>query len=168
VHVQPKEKRGLRPLKIGAAVAAVAAAGALAASAFAGLTANPNQLVSKMNGKQVVPAGTGAPKGTGHGEFKVRVKKQAFCYDVSFRRTGGPVRGFVFRGKRGQDSPNPGRPAVTLFNTLETSPEAGCVKGLTKKKLRRIKQHPRRFHVVLVNSRYENGAIRGQLKRPQN
>jgi hypothetical protein len=123
-------------------------------------------LISKMNGKQVVPAGSGAPNGKGNAAFKVRAKRQRLCFEITFRRTQGPVRGYIFRGKRGQEPPNPNKPAVTLFGELEASPVAGCV-PVNQKRLKRLKNKPRRFHVVLVNERYPEGAVRGQL-RPGN
>jgi hypothetical protein len=152
-------------LKLGMMLAVAAAGAALTAPAFvsAGVGVSSG-LESRMTGGQVVPHGTGAPGGIGHGEFKVRVQKHKLCFDVSFRRTGGPTRGYIFRGRAGEEPPNPQRPTVTLFGSLESSPEAGCVKDIKKKKLRRLKNEPRAFHVVLVNGQYENGAVRGQLR----
>lgn len=161
--MHPNEKRGTRPLKFGAVLAVAAAGAALAAPSFG---QGAGELVANMNGKQVVPAGTGAPNGTGQGEFKVRPQRQVLRYEVTFERTRGAVRGYIFRGKRGEEPPNPQRPAVTLFDDPKPSPQSGRVTGLRTRLLQRMKQRPRRFHVVLVNQRYENGAVRGQLKRP--
>lgn len=93
------------------------------------------------------------------------MKQRPLCYEVTFRQTGGDVEGYIFRGARGQEPPNPNKPAVTLFASPQSSPAAGCVNGVAKKKLKRLKNKPRRFHVVLVNQSYPNGAVRGQVKR---
>jgi hypothetical protein len=167
--VHPKENRGARRLKLGAIGTAFAVAVAGAALAVPSFGAkHGGQLIANMNGKQVVPSGEGAPNARGHGTFRVRPKRQRVCYEITYsqRRTQGAVRGYIFRGKRGQEPPNPNRPVVTLFGTPQSSPVAGCVTAGAKKPLRRMRQRPRRFHVVLVNQRYENGAVRGQLKRP--
>lgn len=156
-HGRAQAKLGL--LAIGVAVVALAVPASLLAGGRAG------NLDARMTGAKVVPQGTGAPNGSGHAGFRVRAAKQKLCFDMTFRRTGGAVRGYIFRGRRGEQPPNPQRPTVALFESLESSPEAGCVRNLQKKKLRRIKNMPRAFHVVLVNNRYDNGAIRGQLRR---
>jgi hypothetical protein len=154
---QERGKLGL--LAVAVAVVALAAPASLLAGGRAG------NLDARMTGAQVVPHGDGATRGIGHARFRVRVAQQKLCFDMTFQRTGGTVRAYIFRGRRGEQPPNPQRPTVTLFGSLETSPEAGCVRDLQKRKLRRIKDAPRAFHVVLVNNRYDNGAIRGQLRR---
>ena len=159
--MQPKQHPRGR-MRLGAAIA-IAAAGA--ALAIPTLATGAGGLVSKMNGNKVVPEGTGAPNGRGKATFKLRIKQRKLCYEVTFRNTGGAVRGYVFRGKRGQEPPNPNRPVVTLFATPQTSPAAGCATSVAKKKLKRLKNKPKRFHVVLVNGAYENGAVRGQIKK---
>jgi hypothetical protein len=159
-----KDERGRTQVKLGwLAIAVGLVALTVPASLLAG--GRPGNLDSRMTGAQVVPHGDGAPRGFGHAGFRVRVAKQKLCFDVRFHRTGGAVRGYIFRGRRGQEPPNPRRPTVTLFASLESSPEAGCIRNMAKRKLRRIKDMPRAFHVVLVNNRYDNGAVRGQLTR---
>jgi CHRD domain len=156
-HGRTRVKLG--PLAIAVAVVALAVPAALLAGGRSG------NLDSRMTGAQVVPHGDGAPRGIGHARFRVRAAQEKLCFDTTFQRTGGAVRGYIFRGRRGEEPPNPQRPTVTLFGSLETSPEAGCARDVKKKKLRRIKDMPRAFHVVLVNNRYDNGAVRGQLRR---
>jgi hypothetical protein len=166
-RVHSNDNRGARRLKLGAigtAFAVAVAGAALAAPSFG--AKHGGQLIANMNGKQVVPSGEGAPNATAHGTFRVRPKRQRVCYEITFRRTQGAVRGYIFRGRRGQEPPNPNRPVVTLFGTPQSSPVAGCATAAAKKPLRRMRKKPRRFHVVLVNQKYENGAVRGQLRRP--
>jgi hypothetical protein len=158
MHLKEDQVR-LGSLAIAVAVVALAVPASLLAGGRLG------NLDSRMTGAQVVPHGDGAPRGIGHARFRVRVAQEKLCFDTTFQRTGGAVRGYIFRGRRGEEPPNPQRPTVTLFGSLETSPEAGCVRDVKKKKLRRIKDTPRAFHVVLVNNHYDNGAVRGQLRR---
>jgi CHRD domain len=159
-----KQQRGRMRLRFGMVLAVTALGAALAAPAFV-MGGDRAELESRMTGGQVVPHGTGSPGGVGHAEFKVRLQKRKLCFETTFRRTGGPVRGYIFRGRAGEAPPKPQHPTVTLFGSLESSPEAGCVSGVKKERLRRLRNEPRAFHVVLVNDRYENGAIRGQLRR---
>jgi hypothetical protein len=160
-----KQHRAPMRLRFGMVLAVAGIGSALAAPTSVIAGGGGIELESRMTAGQVVPRGTGAPGGVGHSEFKVRVQKRKLCFDMTFRRTGGPVRGYIFRGRAGEEPPNPQHPTLTLFGSLESSPEAGCVSGVNKKKLRRLKNEPREFHVVLVNDQYENGAIRGQLRR---
>jgi hypothetical protein len=144
---------------------------ALAAGALLGTPAivfageESHNLRTNLKGKNVVPEGDGAPNGSGSGVFKIRPEQGEFCVEMEWRRTGGPVRGFIFRGRKGEQPKNPNKPSLTLFNNSQSSPIDKCKTGIVRKKLRRMADRPHKFHVVLVNSAYPNGAVRGDFKR---
>ena len=142
----------------------VAAGVLLAAPAVVVAGGGAIDLKTKMSGDQVVPEGSGAPKGHGKGSFTVRVDKRKLCYDLSWRKTNGAVRGYIFKGAKGENSPNPDHSTVVLFNQPEPTPASGCEKGVAKEKLEKIADSPKKYHVALINGTYTEGAVRGQLK----
>jgi len=150
--------RGLRT-----AMLVVAAGLLLAVPTYVVAAGGATHLKTKMTGDQVVPSGDGAPEGRGKGTFTVRVDKRKLCFDMSWRKTGGAVTGYIFKGAKGEDSPNPNHAIVTLFQSKPT-PAEGCETGLAKEKLEKLVDKPRQYHVVLLNGMYPEGAIRGQLK----
>ena len=121
-------------------------------------------LKTKMSGDQVVPEGSGAPNGHGKGSFTVRVDKRKLCYDLSWRKTNGEVRGYIFKGAKGDNSPNPDHSTVVLFNQPQPTPASGCETDIAKEKLEKISDSPKKYHVSLINDTYSDGAVRGQLK----
>ncbi|HYH62742.1 MAG TPA: hypothetical protein VD766_12815, partial [Solirubrobacterales bacterium] len=82
----------------------------------------------------------------------------------SWRKTNGAVRGYIFKGKKGENSPNPNHSTVVLFNQSQSTPASGCEKGIAKEKLEKIAGSPKKYHVALINETYTEGAVRGQLK----
>jgi CHRD domain len=120
------------------------------------------KLKADMTGEQVVPAGTGAPKGEGFAKVTVRPNKQKLCFKVSYKKIGGTkgLNAGIYQGKRGQN----GDLAIKLFGGQEPSPVEDCVKG-SKQTLKEIKQRPRHYNVDVKTAKYnQGGAIRGQLK----
>jgi hypothetical protein len=121
-------------------------------------------LKTKMSGDQVVPEGSGAPNGHGKGSFTVRVDKRKLCYDLSWRKTNGEVRGYIFKGAKGDNSPNPDHSTVVLFDQPKPTPASGCETDIAKEKLKKLVEGPKKYHVALINGTYPEGAVRGQLK----
>ena len=150
--------RGLRT-----AMLVVAAGLLLAVPTYVVAGGGAIHLKTKMTGDQVVPQGDGAPEGHGKGTFTVRVDKRKLCYDLSWRKTSGAVTGYIFKGAKGENSPNPDHSIVILLTSRSPHPR-GCETGLAKEKLEKIVGQPRKYHVVLINGTYTEGAIRGQLK----
>jgi hypothetical protein len=146
----------------------IAAGALLAAPALVLAGGGAVQLKTSMSGDQVVPMGSGAPNGRGKGEFKVRVNKRKLCYELSWRKTKGAVRGYIFKGAKGANSPNANHSTVVLFGQPQPTPASGCVTGVAKEKLEKIADSPRKYHVSLINGTYPEGAVRGQLKFQQN
>jgi CHRD domain len=125
-------------------------------------SATPN-LKAALTGEQVVPAGTGAPKGEGFAKVEVRPSKHKVCFKVSFKKIGNTdgLTGGIYEGKKGEN----GNLDVKLFSGKQTSPVEDCVKGQSTSELKHIKRHPRLHHVNVKTAKYnQGGAIRGQLK----
>jgi len=121
------------------------------------------KLKAALTGEQIVPAGTGAPKGEGFAKLVVRPSKHKVCFKVSFKKIGKTdgLNAGIYEGKKGEN----GNLAVKLFSGKQPSPVEDCVKGQSKSELQHIKRHPRLHHVNVKTAKYnQGGAIRGQLK----
>ena len=121
------------------------------------------KLKAALTGEQVVPAGTGAPKGEGFARVTVRPSKHKLCFNVSFKKIGKTdgLNAGIYEGKKGVN----GNLAVKLFSGKQPSPVKDCLKGQSKSELKDIKRHPRRHNVDIKTAKYnQGGAIRGQLK----
>jgi hypothetical protein len=121
------------------------------------------KLKAAMTGEQVVPAGTGAPRGEGFARVNVRPSKKKVCFKVTFKKIGKKdgLSAGIYKGKKGVN----GALEVQLFagSNLD-SPVKNCVKAPTKV-LKPIKRHPRLHNVDVKTAKYnQGGAIRGQLK----
>ncbi len=127
------------------------------------LATGSSRLKAEMTGEQVVPAGSGAPKGEGFARVNVYPSKHKLCFRLTYKKIGRTqgLNAGIYEGKKGEN----GKLEVKLFSGDEASPVENCVKGEPKRKLRRIKKHPRLHNVDLKTDKYNGGgAIRGQLK----
>jgi hypothetical protein len=145
--------------------AAVIGALAIASVALAG--GNPaNKLHADLTGGQVVPAGQGAPAGSGTATVTLRPRKQKICFRITYKKIG-PRAGLtaaIYKGSKGQN----GALVQTLFSGKRSSPVKGCAKNVAKADMQAIRAKPRSFHVNVKNDKYnQGGAIRGQLKQRQ-
>lgn len=144
-------------LKLGLAAGVAVAALAFPAGAAAGGTVMHAQLT----GAKEVPAGSGAPEGTGFVELTLKPKRGEVCVGVlEFRNIGKATSSGIFKGDKTTDGPT----KVVFFEERTSSPFEGCVPA-KKKVLKRIKRKPRNFHVNVETKRYPDGAIRGQLEK---
>ena len=119
-------------------------------------------LVAELDGNEEVPD-KGDPNGTGAGDFKVKVKKRKFCYDIAFEDIEAPNAGHIHEGDEGVA----GGIVIPLFEEPNgaTSPVVGCVKA-KRSLLRQIKGNPGHYYANLHNAEYPAGALRGQLIKP--
>jgi CHRD domain len=122
-----------------------------------------SHLKAALTGEQVVPAGTGAPKGEGFAKVDVYPSKHKVCFKVSFKKIGNTagLNAGIYEGKKGEN----GKEVVPLFSGKQTSPVKDCVKKQSKSELKHIKKHPHQHNVDVKTAKYnQGGAIRGQLK----
>jgi hypothetical protein len=149
-------------MKVLISVGCVALIGALVVPTLVLAINHSPKLKAALTGEQVVPAGTGAPKGEGFARVTVRPSSKKLCFKVSFKKIGktdGLFAG-IYEGKKGEN----GDLEVKLFSGKQQSPVEDCVKD-SKRELKRIKKHPRQHNVDVKTAKYnEGGAIRGQLK----
>ncbi len=109
---------------------------------------------SSMSGRQEVPTGDANGRGT------ARITTDAARGRVSFRITLSRVgAGHIHRGRKGKAGPV----VVGLFDETKRN-LSGCVRGVSKRLIRRIDRNPGAFYVNVHNRRHPAGAVRGQLK----
>lgn len=122
-----------------------------------------NDLKAHMTGSQVVPKGSGAPRGTGHAQITLRPSKGKVCFNLSWTRVGSKnaTGAGIFAGKPGSN----GDLAATLFKGNKASPVKGCA-PISSANSKDIRKHPGLFNVIVTTNKYpKHGAVRGQLKR---
>lgn len=124
--------------------------------------AGTNHLHAGLTGAQIVPAGSGAPAGTGHARVTLQPHKKQVCFKIHYKKIG-PTKGLnagIYAGVKGSN----GDLAATLFKGQRKSPVQGCA-PISSANLQDIRTHPHRFNVNVKTKKYPNsGAIRGQLK----
>jgi hypothetical protein len=123
---------------------------------------SPNKLKAHMTGAQVVPSGSGAPRGRGNARITLKPKQGKVCYRLTWTRVGDAqaTGAGIFAGKPGSN----GDLAARLFNSKQPSPATGCA-NISAANSRDIRRNPGLFNVIVTNSKYpHHGAIRGQLK----
>ena len=152
-------------LRLFAVLGGAAVLGALAIASVALAGGNPqNKLHADLTGGQVIPAGQGAPAGSGNARITLRPHKQKICFRITYKKIG-PRKGLnaaIYKGKKGQNGPL----VQTLFSGKRSSPVKGCAKNVAKADMKAIRQKPRQYNVDVKNAKYSQaGAIRGQLKQ---
>ena len=120
---------------------------------------------ARLTGEKEVP-GPGDPNGSGRASIKLNAKDRKVCYHLSFHRIGGPLAAHIHEAPRDEA----GDVVVELFTASEPLPGSftavkGCVRGVPRGEIRDIKEHPGRYYVNIHNTRYPDGALRGQLHR---
>lgn len=120
---------------------------------------------ARLTGEKEVP-GPGDPNGAGRASIKLNAKDRKVCYHLSYHRIGGPLAAHIHEAPRDEA----GDIVVELFTASEPLPGnftavKGCVGGIPRGEIRDIKEHPGRYYVNIHNTRYPDGAIRGQLHR---
>jgi hypothetical protein len=115
-----------------------------------------------LTGAQAVPAGSGAPAGSGHARVTLQPHKKQVCFTIHYQKIG-PTKGLqagIYAGVKGSN----GDRAALLFKGQEKSPVQGCA-PISAANLQDIRSHPHRFNVSVQTNKYPHGgAIRGQLK----
>lgn len=107
--------------------------------------------------------GGGDPDGSGAAVAELKVRKGKLCWGLEWKKIDKPTAAHIHHGKKGVDGPV----EITLFEGEKTGKSAeGCAKGIEKKLLKKIKEHPRAHYVNVHNGEFPGGAIRGQLILP--
>ncbi|MGH2828125.1 MAG: CHRD domain-containing protein, partial [Actinomycetota bacterium] len=128
-----------------------------------GVSAKTTVLRAGLNGDKEVSAtgekGVGDPNGNGKAVVRIKVKRQRACFSLSWNRIVAPSMAHIHRG----DADTAGPIVIPLFMTGdEAAPDdqdlpdtldsaGGCVTGVGKPLLRRIRNNPRDFYVNIHN-----------------
>jgi len=114
----------------------------------------------------VVPAGSGDPNAYGEATINVNAGRGQLCYDMRvliyyITSEWPPTSTGIYKAPAGQNGPlvvnlNPawgplGDPTVT-----------GCI-NINKTLAHDIQKHPTQYYVLVTDSSYPDGAVRGQL-----
>lgn len=109
----------------------------------------------------------------GRGRFRFVAKDHKLCYSLRIRNVEDPNAAHIHFGPRGENGPI----AVTLKTPREDGKVRDCIRArnsqnrrnaarvLTFWELKGIKQDTFFFYVNVHSDNYEDGAIRGQLRR---
>jgi hypothetical protein len=98
----------------------------------------------------------GDPNGRGHVDLRLNRQRARVCAEVTYRRIGAPNAAHIHRKRDGQI-------VVDLTGSVTDGPD--CAKGVSRKLIRRIVAHPRRYYFNVHNADYPAGAIQGTLHR---
>jgi hypothetical protein len=139
-------------------IVAAVLAGAVGAAGFgaAGTAGAATVLHAKLSGQAEVPL---AGAGTGTARVVLKAHKRQICFNIRLEDVGEVAAGHIHKGGRGVAGPI----FVPLFDELTEHPE-GCASA-SRTKIRKIREHPRRYYVNVHNATYPAGAARGQLHR---
>jgi len=115
-------------------------------------------LVANLRGSKEVP-GPGDRNGRGRAVIKTNRAKAKVCVTAEWSRIGTPTAAHIHRGGRTVSGD------VVIDFTGAVTGGRNCARDVSKRLIRNINQHPRRFYFNIHNERYPAGAIRGQLHR---
>jgi hypothetical protein len=116
-----------------------------------------------------VPHG-GDPEGQGYARLDLDPQHQTACFDIKWKRLDGAVTAFhLHAAPRGSEGPR----WIDFFNDKHIAGArntvSGCVQvnashGMTPRdKIQAVIQNPSGFYLNVHSTKYEHGAIRGQL-----
>jgi len=115
---------------------------------------------------QVVPSGSGDPNALGEAIINVNAGKGQLCYDMRvliyyITSEWPPTSVGIYKAPAGEN----GSLIVNLdpaWGPLGDSTVSGCL-NIDKTLARDIQKHPTQYYVLVTDSSYPDGAIRGQL-----
>jgi hypothetical protein len=132
----------------------VAVALAVAVLAPGGTAVAATTLTAKLSGQAEVPK---AGDGSGTARITLKGRKKQICFNITLQNVGTTVRGHIHKGGPGVAGPI----FVTLYMSATTHP-VGCASA-SRRKIRKIRLHPRRYYVNVHTTQFPAGAARGQL-----
>jgi hypothetical protein len=142
------------------AIVALAAMLVLAAPANAAV----KRLEAKLSGSQETAPG-GDPNGTGTAKLRLNRESRRVCFTIRVNNIDGVVAAHIHRGAKGVA----GDIEVELIGAPESGERfTGCTNGVKRSLIREMLRRPRRFYVNVHTGDFPGGAVRGQLRKPQN
>jgi CHRD domain len=147
----------IRRLALAMAVCAVAA---LVIPSVASAVRRP--LFAALNGQNEIgqDGRRGAGDRDGAGSFSAVIDGRKLCYGLAVRDIQNPIAAHIHRGGRNTN----GEIVVTLTppGTGDPGHSSNCT-TLSRRLVRAIRSHPRRYYVNVHTPAFQDGAIRGQL-----
>jgi hypothetical protein len=121
-------------------------------------------LYARLDGRTVVPAGSGALSSLGEAYISLNAGKGEICYQIRpvlFYTTWPPTGATINQGAAGTNGP-----AVVDLGAPVPPPNSfwanGCVSA-SSDAVRAIRSNSSNYYVQVYNEEFPNGAIRGQL-----
>ena len=143
------------------ALACAAVVAAIPAGVVDGQGRSTVALTAKMTGAAERP-GPGDANGRGTAVIRLNANRGRVCFNISMRRINGSFAAHIHEAPAGA----PGPVVVPLFTTPSNRRlRRGCVRNIDRSEIREILANPRDYYVNVHNPDFENGAIRGQLRR---
>jgi hypothetical protein len=120
-------------------------------------------LTAHATGSQIVNPAGGDPKGSATFVLQVNRVKQRICFHITFTGIKNVTSANLHKGKAGQIA----RPIVNFFTNPAAGQrvEKGCIRNVSKRIVKRLKQKPAQHYVDIDSQNRPNGAVRGQLTR---
>jgi hypothetical protein len=146
-------------------LAVVIALGVAATLLFVpGASAAPQTRTAKLTGGKEVP-GPGDPNGAGAAIVRTYRQKRRVCFTLTWSGLGPVVAAHIHAGAAGAS----GDPVVVFFQDVQLPQNlkgvSGCTKNVPRPLIGRIQQNPKRYYVNIHTTGFQDGAIRGQLRR---
>lgn len=125
-------------------------------------SAHVSSQVGDLSGDNVIPKGSGAPKGKGRVEIRSASEISTVCYKLAFLGIGKATSAHIHEGTKGEVGPV----AVQLFESNQgvSSPQDGCVRPVSAGLIEAMQTHPQSYYVDVHTAKNSEGAIRGQLR----
>ena len=132
---------------------------ALAALVFAApASAKVRRLEANLTGSAATD-----PDGSGTAKLRLDRARKRVCFTIRVKNIDDVVAAHIHKGARGVN----GNIVVPLIETPQTGTKfTGCAKKVSRKLIKAILRHPRRYYVNVHTMAFTGGAIRGQLHRP--
>jgi hypothetical protein len=137
----------LKPIAVAAAIALISVAGASGAIRSGG-----GSLHATLTGAVEVPKGDPDGKGT----VELIVTSTTVCWEIRTSKIAAPNAAHIHKGAAGVAGP-----VVVAFGSSYTP--RSCVKA-PKAVIAAIEKSPGSYYVNVHNTKYPNGALRGQLQ----
>jgi len=127
-----------------------------------GAQGGDSALFAVMSGAKEVDA-TGA-KGdgdkNGRGSFSATLDGRQLCYGIQVKNIGDPGAAHIHRG--GKKVAGPVVQELEHPTSGDPGASSACVR-LSRSLARDLRRHPTRYYVNVHNTKFPNGAVRGQL-----
>ena len=99
---------------------------------------------------------SGDANGSGHAMLTLNKARKKVCATVTWSAIAKPNAAHIHRASDG---------SIVVDLSGSVTGGANCAKGVSKRKIQRILNHPRRYYFNVHNTPYPAGAIQGDLHR---